>query len=371
MATRPGFPHRGPLMRRLAPLIAVVSLAIHVRSAAAAPGEADQRVAQTLFDGARRLMKDGKYAEACPMLEESQRLDPGGGTLLNLAICHEKQGRLATAHAEYSAALSLALASNRTDRQRTAQTALAALGPRLPRLRLIVADPPEGLALSIDGSPLPRAAWTIPMPLDPGPHSIAASAPGRTSATVEATLREGQATEVALPALAVAPRDPPVLLQRVDPAPAPAARECDGFLDRDGVCQHPVVGGLGLTTRPEASESRPPAPLRPQVRQESPGIKRALGVTTVLALTGGLMVGAAALSYKSLAHCDAAAGRCDDQSSLDHAHTARSLAWVSTIATGVSAVSFVGYLLIPDRTVTLDFKVAPQSALLTLGARWP
>jgi hypothetical protein len=305
------------------------------------------------------------------MLEESQRLDPGGGTLLNLAICHEKQGKLATAHAEYSAALSLALASNRPDRQKTAREALSALGPRLPRLRLIVVDPPEGLVVSLDGSPLPRAAWAIPMPLDPGPHSLVASAPGKLAATVATELREGQATEVTLPALAPAPREPPVLLQRAETAPAPPPRECEGFLDRDGVCQQPGADNdlRGITILPP--KAPPPPRPRPQVRHESPAIKRALGVTTALTLTGGLLLGATALSFKSLAHCDPAAQRCDDQTSLDRAHTARTFAWASTLATGVSAAAFVGYLLIPDRTVTLEFSAAPQAAGLTLAGRWP
>ena len=45
-------------------------------------------MAESLFREGKRLSSEKKFSEACPKFEESYRLDPGLGTLLNLATCH-------------------------------------------------------------------------------------------------------------------------------------------------------------------------------------------------------------------------------------------------------------------------------------------
>jgi hypothetical protein len=144
---------------------------------------ADKLVATQLFKEGRALLEQGQVAQACPKLQESQRLDPGGGTLLNLALCHERQNRAATAWEEFTEALGVAKRDNLPQRIEFARDHIAELEPLLSRLVVQVpaaADLPD-LEIHRDGSPLGRAAWGSSLPVDPGDHLIEVTAPGKIS----------------------------------------------------------------------------------------------------------------------------------------------------------------------------------------------
>ncbi len=85
-------------MRRVLLVLVLAALPAAASAEAPAASEAD---AQQLFERGRDAFAMGRIDEACRLFEESMRLDPANGTLLNLARCHEKQGRLEEARAEY------------------------------------------------------------------------------------------------------------------------------------------------------------------------------------------------------------------------------------------------------------------------------
>lgn len=181
-------------------------------------GSESAAAAETLFDDARRLLGHGRYAEACPKLEESQRLDPAVGTLLYLALCYERSGRTASAWSTYRAAQSTATQSGQLARARIARQHAAELESRLPRLQLRIApDGPEGLKVTRNGIAVGRAMWGQPLPVDPGDQVIEARLDGMAVfyKTVRVSPGELRSVDVRLP-----PRlEPPTLTSDSLPAP--------------------------------------------------------------------------------------------------------------------------------------------------------
>src|SRR5580698_8378696 len=86
--------------------------------ALAQPSPPARAAAAALFEDGRRLMGENKFAEACPKLEESQRLDPGMGTLYNLSVCFEAVGKIASAWVGFRDVAGQALASGQAQRER-------------------------------------------------------------------------------------------------------------------------------------------------------------------------------------------------------------------------------------------------------------
>ncbi len=151
------------------------------RSVGAQTSSRNPAAAQALYDEGRRLVNEGRYAEACPKLKESYGLDPGAGTLLNLADCYDKEGKTALAWSTFKDALVAAQRDGRSDRIEYANQHIAALEHRLTRLTVNVsaAAHAPGLVVTVDGSPLGDAAWGVALPVDPGKHVVRAEAAGK------------------------------------------------------------------------------------------------------------------------------------------------------------------------------------------------
>jgi len=210
--TPPGTVPRMPLVylarRRpltLALLLSAGSLCVTERAQGASPTADDKALATILFQEGRAMMAAGRIPEACLKLEESQRLDPGGGTLLNLALCHEQEGRLASSWSEFKEAALVARSDGRGDREVEAASHVRALEPRLSRLTIVVpaSAQVEGLVIERDGREVGRGAWSTAIPIDGGEHVIRATALGREPfRTIVVIAPESEARTVEIPVLA-------------------------------------------------------------------------------------------------------------------------------------------------------------------------
>jgi hypothetical protein len=211
----------------------------------------DKAAAEALFKEGRQLIQDGKYEQACQKLEASQQLDAGVGTLLYLGECYSRSGRTASAWATFLEAASLAKSQGQADREKIARQRAAAMEPQLSKI-VVVADRVQGMEILHNGRAVPQASWGVPIPVDPGPQTIEARAPGRNAWSTTITVNQGPgSTNITIPTLetapeTAAPNEPPtpaVAEEPTAPAPSRPAPEAKGSAQRTVGF---IAGGVGL-----------------------------------------------------------------------------------------------------------------------------
>ncbi|GAC1528822.1 MAG: hypothetical protein NVS3B10_25770 [Polyangiales bacterium] len=209
----------------------------------------DTATAEALFKRGLEAMKHNQLKEACDAFQGSDEADPSPGTEINLALCNEKQGKVATAWGWYRTAAGLADQRNQKDRAELARKEATALEPKLHKLTISVKGPTEGLVVTRNGSALPNAILGTDVPIDPGDYVIEVEAKGKKPWKQSVHIAAGPGVDrVDVPPL----EDAPVT---VTPAPAgtppPGAdyRPAQGGGGNDGSTQRTVgliVGGVGI-----------------------------------------------------------------------------------------------------------------------------
>jgi tetratricopeptide (TPR) repeat protein len=247
---------------------------------------ADSAAAEALFERGKTLMQEGKIDEACAKFEESHRIEPGGGVLINLATCHERQGRTATAWAGFKEALALAAKAGRADRESFARERIEFLEKQLPRLRIDV--PAEarvaGLSLRRGEVALGEGAWGEALPVDPGKHTIQVSAPGHEGRSYEVQARAGELTTLRIAPLEL--RSSPVSSSPVASSGAPASSEA-----------------------PSAGPVATPAPVAAGGPRRTAGY--VVGGAGLLALWAGGVFGVRAVMKRQESDADCPGGACN------------------------------------------------------------
>ncbi|CAN5633347.1 hypothetical protein BH09MYX1_BH09MYX1_01810 [soil metagenome] len=257
--------------------------------------------ANSLFDEAKALEKSGRTEEACAKFDQSYRLAPRSGTLLNLGLCHEKMGALLAARRELRDALALAQRDGRADRIPLATSHLQTVEGRLAWISV---DAPLAEEVRVDHAPIARAEWTN-VPVEAGTHEIMATAIGRSPKAITVTLGEGNRTKVSI------------------------------TLEASAVSRGALIGGGAPTP----------------TRKSSPWKWIVLG-TGAESIAASLALGAWALERKGFVgdHCDAA--KTCDPDGLDATGTGRALTIASTVLGAVGVVGVGASFFIPATTAS-------------------
>jgi len=319
----------------------------------------DVAAAQALFDQGKKLMASGKLAEACPKLEESLKLDAALGTVLNLADCYEKQGRLASAWSRFVAAQDMAHAGGHAEAEKVARDRAAKLAPRLSHLVIEVAsaDATPGLEVKRDNVLVGSAQWGTPIPADAGAHSVTAAAPGRKSWETKVELGANATTaKVRVPPLEAEPANVA--------APAPVATAA-------------ATAAVATGEAPAAQPSTAP--------DSSSGGGGGLGTQRTAALVAGgigvvgVVVGSI-FGFKSMSKHDDAnklcpTGTCETQEGVTAWDDARSAGNVSTYSFIIGGVALASGAVLwltakPSSGATTTAKVVVGPQTLTLAGTW-
>ena len=345
-------------MRRASAILAAAASAAAVvvlcaPPAAAQSSSAVRAQADALFREGQQLLAAGELPAACAKLEESERLDPKIGRLLNVAYCHEKQGRIASAWHEYDQAAAMAIQAHQAEREKFARAHAATLARQLAFLRLELGTPPDGTQVSIDDRPLAHDQWGIPFAVDPGQHTVTVQAPGYQARTVPAAVTgTGEVRVEVGPLEKEVAAAPPAAA-----APVPAAAAM------------PAAGAPGGEAGPASAEA-------PAAHGGSRTLAYVVGGVGIAALGVGVGFGAYALSQKNDAdaHCP---GRQCDSTGLSLVSSAKTAATVSTIglAAGVVGIGAGFWLLVRSssspsaaRASVAPFVAADRAGLALQGA---
>jgi hypothetical protein len=312
--------------RRLFFVMSLTALAL-LASRARADGPTDghddaaaqKQAAQALFDAAIQLMEAGSFAEACPKLAESDRLDPAGGTVLNLAFCHERAGAIALAYESYRVAKERAEKSGHAERAELASRRIAALAPKLGVVRVRFTNPDDAskATVTIDGQPS-SAREPSPM-LELGEHVVVVRGDGYEDFTFRVTLAK-DSVDVVVPHL-------------VPTAGAPAAEPRDP--------PSPAAG-------PEVGPASSLAPGATRSRRTAAWITGGVGIAF---LGAGAIAGGLAFSRHAESDRECPGGACTDRG-VQAEHEAKTFAVVAdvTVAASIVVLGIATYLWLTEPT---------------------
>jgi PEGA domain len=155
--------------------------------------------ARANFQRAIELEQAGNYTTALETFRDVGQVRMTPQVRFHIASCEEKLGRLVTALGGYQ--LAYADADSVGDEFKAeVDRSVTRLTASIPKLIINRGAGAEAAEIQLDGVDLGASSVGVPVPLDPGPHSVTAKAPASLpfSQTVTITENEQKSVEVAL-----------------------------------------------------------------------------------------------------------------------------------------------------------------------------
>jgi hypothetical protein len=325
--------------------------------AGAQTNTAQKATAEAYFDDALRLMQSGNFADACPKLEASQRLDPAVGTLLYLGECYERRGRSASAWVTFREAEALARATSQPQRAQMARSRIERLQPTLSRITVEVSSEARsipGLRVMCGTVPIDPALPAVPVPVDPGELVVEASAPGYSTLTRTVMVPAAGKVSISIPALT----------RQAGPAPSAGM---------PATASPPLPAAV--SNSPPAPAPAQPAPRPVPAAQQSLAWPIALGAIGVVGIGVGTVFGVRAINKAADANDICPDGQCRESRGTSLMDSASTSATVSNVAFTVGAVALVGGVVFylvdkpkhPESGVSVSTWFGPERAGLVLG----
>lgn len=239
------------VMRRLASAAIAAALLLGSASAFADPTPQDISQARDLGQQAQAAHEAGNFAESERLWTAASNLYPAAPTLtLGLARAQVKQGKYVLARETYnkiireqsnnpnaSAAFKDALAA--------AQSEMEAASAKIARVTVSIEGGAPNAQVTIDNEAINAAGIGVPRPIDPGQHTVKASAEGYVPAETTFQVAEAGSAEAKL-TLAKDPNAKPATVAGPGPTTAPGTTVTTTKRDHTMAIIALGVGGAGL-----------------------------------------------------------------------------------------------------------------------------
>lgn len=331
---------RGRVRAACASLLLAAAL---LPASAHAQSDEDRATARKLYFEATSALEAKDYPTAADKFARADALFHAPTLTLGLARAQVGMGKLVAATESYQRIVREGVpAGGNKDFENAVKDAtkeLAALEPRLPWVTVQVTGGTEP-AVTLDGKDLNAAALGIKRPIDPGPHTLRATAKGFKPADRPFTMAEGQTETVTL-----------TLEPDGGATAAPAATAFDQNL---------------LDKQPDKGSSS---------SSGGSGMKIAgfvaLGVGAAGLIAGGITGGLALSEHGYLEDNCASNGDCPEsrRENLDNFHTLSTISTVGFIVGGIGVAGGITLLILaPSSKKQSGATIVPYAGLGSVGA---